>query len=172
MPEREAGLAHAGTGREDHEVRPLQAVQLLVELVVAGGHADELAVVAVARLELVEGVLQRVADADHRVGDAPLGDLEHQRLGAVEGLGDVVGLVVAHLGDVAGDADEPAQQRELVDDARRSDPRSRTPACCAWICSSAARPPMPSSRSARRSSSATVTGSAGSPCPYSDWIAS
>ena len=27
-------------------------------------------------------------------------------------------VVVAHLGDVAGDADEAAQQRELVDDAR------------------------------------------------------
>ena len=118
QPEREARLPHAGAGGEDHQVRPLQAVQLLVDLVEAGGHTDQLAVVAVARLELVERVLQRVADADHRVGDAPLGDLEHERLGAVEGLGDVVGLVVAHLGDVAGDADEPAQQRELVDDAR------------------------------------------------------
>ena len=116
--EREAGLPHAGAGGEDHEVRALQPVQHLVDLVEAGGHADELAVVAVARLELVERVLQRVADADHRVGDAPFGDLEHERLGAVEGLGDVVGGVVAHLGDVAGDADEPAQQRELVDDAR------------------------------------------------------
>ena len=92
-------------------------MELLVDLVEAGGHADELAVVAVARLEVVEGVLQRVADADHRVGDAPLRDLEHERFGAVEGLGDVVGLVVAHLGDVARDPDEAPQQRQLVDDA-------------------------------------------------------
>ena len=81
----------------------LEPVQHLVDLGEPGGHADEVAVVAVARLEVVEGVLQRVADADHRVGDAPLGDLEHERLGAVERLGDVVGGVVAHLGDVAGD---------------------------------------------------------------------
>ncbi len=96
----------------------MQPVQLLVDLVEPGGDTHEIAVVAVARLELVERVLERVADADHGVGDAPLGDLEDEGLGAVEGLGDVVGGVVAHLGDVAGDPDEPAQQGELVDDAR------------------------------------------------------
>ncbi len=116
--EREAGLPHAGTGGEDHQVRALQPVELLVDLREPGGDADEVAVVAVARLEVVERLLQRVADADHRVGHAPFGDLEHERLGTVERVGDVVGVVVAHLGDVAGDADEPAQQRELVDDPR------------------------------------------------------
>ena len=95
---------------------------------------------------------------------APLGDLEHERLGAVEGLDDVVGGVVAHLGDVAGDRDQPAQQRELVDDPRVV-ARVRGRGRAAWIYSSAARPPTNSSRSARRSSSATVTGSAGSPWP-------
>ena len=49
---------------------------------------------------------------------AALRDLEHERLGAVEGLGHVVGRVVAHLRDVAGDEDQPPQQRQLVDDAR------------------------------------------------------
>ena len=41
---------------------------------------------------------------------------EHQRLGRVHRLVDVVGHVVAELGDLAGDADEPPQQRVLLDD--------------------------------------------------------
>ena len=47
-----------------------------------------------------------------------LGNLEDERLGAVERVDDVVGRLVAHLGDLARDADEPPQQRELVDDPR------------------------------------------------------
>ena len=48
-------------------------------------------VVVVADLEVVERVLQRVLDADHRLRDAPFGDLEDERFGAVEGLDHVVG---------------------------------------------------------------------------------
>ena len=52
-----------------------------------------------------------------RVDDPPVGQLEHLRLGDVEGLGDVVGLVVAELGDLAGHADEPAQHGGVLHDA-------------------------------------------------------
>ena len=51
------------------------------------------------------------------VDDPPVGQLEHLRLGDVEGLGDVVGLVVAELGDLAGHADEPAQHGGVLHDA-------------------------------------------------------
>ena len=51
------------------------------------------------------------------VGDPALVDLVDHRLGAVEGLGDVLGHRVAELGDLAGHADEPPQQRVLLDDA-------------------------------------------------------
>ena len=67
--ERKAGLADAGPRREDDEVRRLEPVEDAVDLVVARGHADEIAVVAVPALEVVESVLERVVDADHRVGD-------------------------------------------------------------------------------------------------------
>ena len=78
---------------------------MLVELGVAGRHAGERRRRRRSSASSWSSVsCERVVDADHRVGDAPLGDLEHERLGAVERLGDVVGLVVAHLGDVAGDA--------------------------------------------------------------------
>ena len=51
-----------------------------------------------------------------RVGDALLGDVEDLALGHVEGLDHVVGLAVGELGDVAGDVDQLAQQRRLLDD--------------------------------------------------------
>src|SRR5436309_343057 len=70
--ERQARLPHAGTGGENDEVGTLQAVQLAIDLLEPGRHADEVAVVSVPRLELVERVLERVADAYHRVGDATL----------------------------------------------------------------------------------------------------
>ena len=51
-----------------------------------------------------------------RVGDPLLGDLEDLGLGLVERLGDVVGLAVGELGDVARDVDQPAQHRRVLDD--------------------------------------------------------
>ena len=114
--EGECGLAGAGARGHDHEVGALEPEQDLVELVVAGGRAGDLAVAAVEGLEMVEGALERVADADHRLGDPALRHLEHERLRPVEGVDDVVGHLVAHLGDVAGDADQAAEQRQLADD--------------------------------------------------------
>ena len=48
---------------------------------------------------------------------ATLRDLEDHRLGSVDRVGDVVRQVVGDLGDLLGDADQPAQQRVLLDDA-------------------------------------------------------
>ncbi len=84
----------------------------------AGGNADELGIVAVARLEVVERFLECLVNTDHRLRHAAFGNFEDERLGAVECFDDVVGRVVAHLRDVPGDPDEAAQQREVVDDAR------------------------------------------------------
>ena len=71
----------------------------------------------VQRLEAVEVGVEEVADLRRRVGDPVLGDLEHERLGPVDRRRDVVGHAVGVLGDLAGDADEPAQERVLLDDA-------------------------------------------------------
>ena len=109
-------LPHRGTRRHDHEVRTLEPEQERVELVVSARHADDLGVAPVHRLELVERRLEGVGDAGERLADSALRHLEHQRLGAVQRLRDVVRRVVPHLGDVAGDADQAAQQGELVDD--------------------------------------------------------
>ena len=98
-----------------------------------------------------------------RVGDAPLGDLEDRGFGAVERLVDVVLGRVRHLLDVARGLDQPPQHRELGDDLRvvrrvrrrgrrRLDPQQRLAAA-----------ELRRAATARRSSSATVTGSTGSP---------
>ena len=52
-----------------------------------------------------------------RVDHAILGDLEHLRLGEVDGLGDVVGLGEREVGDLAGGVDQPPQQRGVHHDA-------------------------------------------------------
>ena len=86
------------------EVRRLEAGQLLVEVDEAGGDAGDGLVVLEERLEVVEVGAEQVADGRDRVGDPLLGDVEDERLGLVDGPGDVVGEAVADLGDVAGDA--------------------------------------------------------------------
>ncbi len=91
--------------------------QEVVEVEVAGGHAGDGVALLVELLEAVEVVGQEVGEALRAVGDAALVDLVDHRLGPVEGLGDVLGHGVAELGDLAGHADEAAQQRVLLDDA-------------------------------------------------------
>ena len=171
--EGEARLARCRGGRRRRSARSAAGPDSeLVEVDVAGGHAGDGLAPLVELLEAVEVLVEQVVEQRHRVGDPPLGDLEHQRLGPVDGLGDVVGHVVAELGDLAGHADQPAEQRVLLDDLGVARRRSSWPGVAAWRLTSAAGPPMASSRPARRSSSATVTGSTGSPAPTSDVMAS
>ncbi len=112
----EAGLAHAGTGAHHHQGVGLQAGGELVEVGVARGRAGDGVAPLHQGLEGVEGLVQQVVQARHGVGLAVLGHLEHHPLGVVDRLGDVVGQAVADLGDLAGHADEAAQQRVLLDD--------------------------------------------------------
>ena len=52
----------------------------------------------------------------HGVGRPPLGHVEHHLLGLVDGGFDVFGHRVAEIGDLAGHADEAAQERVLLHD--------------------------------------------------------
>ncbi len=107
-----------------------------VEVVVAGGGADDVALAVVHRLELVHRLFERGIQRDERVGDASLGDLEDRGFGPVERLVDRVLGRVRHLLDAARGLDEAAQHRELGDDlgvvlrvrrrrGRRLDPQQR-----------------------------------------------
>ena len=165
-------LAHRRPGTDDVQRGGLEPAQQLVEVDVAGGRAGERGAPLVGLLEVADGQVQQVADGLRGVDDPPVGQLEHLRLGQVEGLGDVVGLVVAELGDLAGHADEAAQQGGVLHDAGVAGRVARWPAWPPAARRGAAAPPMASSRLLRRSSSATVTTSTGSPTLASTRMAS
>ena len=88
----------------------------VVQVEVAGGRAGDGVAPLEELLEALEVVAQQRGDLTRAVGDAALVHLVDERLGPVEGLGDVVGHGVPELGDLARHADEPAQQRVLLDD--------------------------------------------------------
>ena len=115
--ERERRLAHRRAGADDVQRVGLQPRQQLVQVVVAGGHAGERAPPLVGGLQVVEGLAEQLRQRAGRVGDLVVGQLEDLVLGLVEGLGDVVGLVVGDLGDLAGHPDEAAEQRGVAHDA-------------------------------------------------------
>ena len=89
-----------------------------VEVVVSGGGADDVALAVVQRVQLVHRLFERGPQLHDRVGDAPFGDLEDRRFGAVERLVDRVLGRVRHLLDAARGLDQPPQHRELGDDLR------------------------------------------------------
>ena len=116
--EREARLAHRGPRGQDHEVRLLQARGLAIELAEAGRKARDAAAVAVLeqQREPVEGLVERLLDEREVLGRAVLRDLVDLLLGHVEQLARVARAVVAELGDLGADADQPAQHGHLAHD--------------------------------------------------------
>ena len=170
-PSAKRRLALARTGRDDRERRRLEPEQQRVEVVVAGRHADDRRCRGRRGCSsCVHRLLERGVQLHQRVGDAVLGDLEDHRLGAVERLVDVVvGRVAPSPGCRRATPISRRSIDELGDDLRvvlgvrrrgrrGLDPQQRL------------APPSASSWPARRSSSATVTGSTGSPRPCSRYI--
>ena len=128
----ERGLAHAGTAGEDDEVAMMQAAGLGVERVEPGGDPGK----AAAGVERLFGHLDRRGrrlgeGLDAALAAAFLGDPVERRLGILDlALGiDLVGGVERLLDHLAADADQGAQQREIVDllgeIARADDRRAR-----------------------------------------------
>ena len=91
-------------------------VQALVEIDVAGRHAGDGLAPVEQPFQAVERLHQQALQRLEAVGHPALGDVEDQGLGPVDRRGHVVGHAVAHLGDLAGDGDEPAQQGVLLHD--------------------------------------------------------
>ena len=110
-------LAHGRAGPHHHQGAGLEPGGHLVEVVVAGGGAGDLRAPVVQLLDAGEGVAQQVGEA----GRAPLalvaGDVEHQRLGLVDHLADVLGQAEGGVRDRAGGADEAPEQGVVADDA-------------------------------------------------------
>ena len=113
----EGRFSHRRARADDVEGARLQAGEQFVEVVVAGGRAGDRVASLVVLLELIHRDVEQFLDRPGRVDHAILGDLEHLRLGQVDGLGDVVGLGECQVGDLAGGVDQPAQQRGVHHDA-------------------------------------------------------
>ena len=147
MPKPKRGLAHRRAGTDDVEGARLQAGEHLVEIVEAGGGAGDDVAALERLLQLVHRQRQQVRQRPRGVDDAIFGDLEHLGLGLIERLGDIVGLHVRDLGDLAGDADQPAQHRRVLHDLRVARLRWRLPA---WRSAARAAPASHRSRRAGR----------------------
>ena len=116
--QREGRLAHRRPGADHDQVGGLEPRQQVVELAVTGRHTGYRLAPPVEMVETFEALGQELLEGAHRVGGAALRDVEDERLGLVERSGDVGGDLVADLGDLVGDPDQPAKQRVLLDDAR------------------------------------------------------
>jgi hypothetical protein len=109
-------LSDRGPCRQDHQVRRLEPTEQGVELAEPGRHAEDLATMLVQVFQPVV----RLAEQDRQRLEAAIGpalaDLEQDRLGPVDGDLRVVGLLVPDRRDLAGGADEIAQDRLALDD--------------------------------------------------------
>ena len=114
------GLAHGGTGRDDDEVRALQAGGHLVQIVVARRDAGHPVVGGLEQLlNLVDGLFENeLQGLGTLVGaGALLGDLEHLALGEIQQIagGTALGLV-ARLDYLVGDRDHLPHHGALAHD--------------------------------------------------------
>ena len=121
-------FTHSGPGPDDVESGGLKPGQQLVEIGVARGETGDRFPPLEQRLQVVKGAAQQFVQRSDGVGHPFVGDLEHHRLGLVDRLGHIVGQAVADLGDVAGDADETAQQARSPPRCGHSARRWRSPA--------------------------------------------
>src|SRR6478735_4281943 len=111
-------LPHGGPGRDHDQVPRLEAARLVVELAEAGGCAGDLGVPAGELLELVDLVVEDVADLAEVVGLLLVRDLEEQSLRVLD-QGPRLSIALRNrLLDLLGGALEAPHQRVLLDDLR------------------------------------------------------
>ena len=115
--ERECRLARRRPPRDDHEVRPLKPRGQLVQIREPRGQPGDVLLAVVQHLDVLDGVVEDLADGERASLEPPLGDAEQHLLGAVEERLHVVRLLVALLDDLAGDADQLPEERLLAHDA-------------------------------------------------------
>jgi hypothetical protein len=112
----EGRLAHGRTGRDDHEVRRLEAERHLVEVREPRRHAGEVAAARAQHLDALHRGPEQRLDLDEPLGAAAVVELEDLALGEVEQLGHVGRALVAFAHERGGRLDQPPPQRLLADD--------------------------------------------------------
>jgi len=115
--EGEGGLADGGARGDHGQLGGLEAEQPVVEVDIAGRHAQQPTRVLDEGLE----VAHELGEHDARIGEGAgthplLGEVEHMELGGVESGIDVVRQAVADLDELTPHAHQPAQEDVLDDD--------------------------------------------------------
>ena len=82
--EHQAGLAHRRARRDDDQVAALEAARHLIDVVEAGRHAGDEALVLEQLLDLREALADQIAHRHEAGLDAVVGDREDRALGLVE----------------------------------------------------------------------------------------
>ena len=116
--EAETGLPHRRARREDDEVSRLEAGGEQVELLVPGRDTGDLGARLVEVRDALEAVLEEHLDVREVARHLLLAELEHDLLGAVDEVGDLTLALLSEPHDLLARADEAAQRRHLLDDAR------------------------------------------------------
>ena len=115
--DRQAGLPHAGTRRQDDQVGALEPAEQRIEIDEAGADvADEVAIAGIDARRL-EVLLQQLADVDEIAELIAAAQRQDQRFGASEHRIQVRPALVGEVGDLGGSADELPIGRIAPDDA-------------------------------------------------------
>ena len=162
-PEGKGRLAHGRPGADDDEGGGLQAGELLVDVEVPGRDPGDVLALVVERLDPLEAAVQQLGEDLGGVGD--LRDRRPRTPSTRPGRWPPR----RRRGRRSRSRRSRRRRRSAGAGGRaprrswRTRRRWRSPACRPGGSTRVAGPPMASSSPARRSSSATVTGSAGSP---------
>ncbi len=112
--ERQRGLAHAGAAGDDDQVGGAQAARLVVQVVEAGGHADQ--AVGGPLLEVGHGLLDDPPETHEAALDRLLAQAQDRLLGPAQRLLRDQPAVETVAGDGAAGLDQPPADRALLDD--------------------------------------------------------
>src|SRR6185369_12471308 len=115
---RECGFTHARTSRKDDKIRPLKATDARVHAAESGGYAGESPAPVQRRLGAPDRGHGRLAEALRLAfGAAFFGDLVQVRFRTLDlgERGDLLARIQRAFNQVAADANEGAEQRQIVD---------------------------------------------------------
>jgi hypothetical protein len=110
----EGGLSHGGTGRDDDQIRTLQAAGLLVQIGVMGGQSGDALAALQQGIDRSERFLDDFLHAHETAADAFFRELKDGGLDVVENFLGGVALVGGARNRGIGSVDQSAQQRFIA----------------------------------------------------------
>ena len=114
----QAGLAHAGPGRQDDQVRTVQAGDGFIQIPDSGGNALKLvAVRGIEKVQPVKGLDNNLVDPLQALHIFSPADIKNPLLRRIQQGGRVVSSLRGFLQDISGGSDQSADVVFIPDDA-------------------------------------------------------